>query len=663
MLRMLVSVLVTAAVVHAETPLTIDELCEQEPERIERLFEMLDLERPALAAVRTSVQAKQWPTACNSLLEHYRERFADAAIVPTGVRVRTHEATDAMLDDTFTVQGVTDRVPRLDTGGLDWNHRGPAGDREWAWLLNRHSHLRSLLGAYSDTGDSKYVRGIDAQLQDWILANPYPGEKSETGPWRGLEAALRTSPWIHVFTGLINNEAFSPVTTVLMLSSLPDHADYLKRYHAQHGNWITMEMNGLMRVAETWPEFRHSDAWVAYAVEQMTPALLDQVYSDGAQTELTSHYHRGALSNFERFANRAGKNGVELPPVWTETLENMWNYLAYTMRPDGYGALNNDSDRDYNRDSILAAADRYEREDWRYIATNGTEGVESLDTASTIFPWAGHAVFRSGWDADAEWLFFDYGPFGTGHQHYDKLHLSLSAYGRDLLVDSGRFTYAGGPWRYHFKGTAAHNTLLIDGREQLAYAKRSIEPTGSTWKRFLGESDDRWMTGYARGVFDGGYEEIEAEVTHTRVVTQQRNIGYIVVDKVETDRPRKVTALWHFHPDCAVDIEDQDVITRNDRGNLRIQPVGDLEWDVSIVSGQEDPIQGWYSVRYNSRVPAPCAVYTTTIDKTAVLAWRFGVGADTPPARDLVLSVEGGDATVIHREGKPNVMRIPIEGL
>ena len=69
----------------------------------------------------------------------------------------------------------------------------------------------------------------------------------------------------------------------------------------------------------------------------------------------------------------------------------MANYLARTVRPSGYGLLNNDSDLDYNRDRILSYAERFKRPDWRYIATNGKEGEKPKGPASCFFPW-GRAV-------------------------------------------------------------------------------------------------------------------------------------------------------------------------------------------------------------------------------------------------------------------------------
>ena len=38
--------------------------------------------------------------------------------------------------------------------------------------------------------------------------------------------------------------------------------------------------------------------------------------------------------------------------------------------------------------------------------------------------------------------------------------------------------------------------------------------------------------------------------------------GDLVVNRVESDRPRRVEALWHFHPDVDVELGDMVAVTR-----------------------------------------------------------------------------------------------------
>jgi len=71
---------------------------------------------------------------------------------------------------------------------------------------------------------------------------------------------------------------------------------------------------------------------------------------------------------------------------------------------------------------------------------------------------------------DAEVLFFAIpnGIHGKGsHNHNDKLSFILRLGGEEVLCDSGTCTYTRDPGtRNRFRGTAAHNTVIIDGQEQ-----------------------------------------------------------------------------------------------------------------------------------------------------------------------------------------------------
>ena len=65
-------------------------------------------------------------------------------------------------------------------------------------------------------------------------------------------------------------------------------------------------------------------------------------------------------------------------------------------------------------------------------------------------------------------LFIDAGPQGAltaGHGHADALSIQLITDGRPILIDPGTFCYVC-PERDRFRGTAAHNTLQVDGRDQ-----------------------------------------------------------------------------------------------------------------------------------------------------------------------------------------------------
>lgn len=108
---------------------------------------------------------------------------------------------------------------------------------------------------------------------------------------------------------------------------------------------------------------------------------------------------------------------------------------------------------------------------------------------------------------------------------------------------------------------------------------------------------------------------------------------WVIVDNVETDRPRKVETLWHWHPSCEVRKKKAVVISgNNEKGNLRIIPIGKTKWQVDLIKGQETPeIQGWYSERYNRYEPSVATMYRTEIKSNQTFVWLLVPFASSAP--------------------------------
>ena len=624
---------------------SIEDLYAAYPERLKSVFEHLNLESEGLEKAKQAYSSGDVPSASKYVLDYYERagiRKTFAGDVPP-VSHETVPAADSIVQDIITIQGVSDQVPRLASGHLDWGHTGPEEDMEYAWLHNRHGAVSTLLQAWLDTGNPTYARRIDHYIKDWIISSwPYPGVKSTTAMWRGLEVSFRVKRWAKAFYQLMGTEYLSPATRLLMLSSLPDHAHYARNFHAQ-GNWLTMEISGLATVAAYWPEFEASSDWLAYAIDTMAQSMEEQVYPDGVQTELTSSYHQVALRNFSQFMEICDLAKVRLPDFYAATLEKMWNYLAATMRPDGYGLLNNDADLKYNRDAVQEAAATYHRPDWQHIASNGRSGTRPAHGPSFVFPWAGHLTSRSDYGPDAQWSFFDIGPWGSGHQHNDKLHLSVAAFGRDLLVDAGRFAYRGrvaDRFRDYALGSRSHNVVLIDGKEQGPGPERAAKPLPESRLRVTDAFD------YASASFDH-FAGLEGEGRHTRALLYARGAFWIVADHIATDRPREITALWHWHPEASVRKMGRAVVsTDHERGNLKIIPAGQTGWRVDFVKGQDAPVvQGWYSREYNTYEPNTATIYRTHVQSDATFVWVLFPSEEAAP--EVTVEVVSRDARAV----------------
>lgn len=599
---------------------TVKGLYKSYPDLVKGTFDHIDLEHQGLEKVKTAVLNENYVLAANELLAYYKVSENGMGLRKTlpNASSKTVAAADTILKDVFTIQSVKGKVPILENGHRDWYYKGPNNDREWAWLSNRHSQLSNVMGAYFQTGNPKYAQYMDLFLRDFILASmPYPAEKKTESIWRGLEVAARVKTWTRVFYGMIDSEYISPATRFLILSSLPDHAHYNRNFHGGN-NWLTMEISSLATVVAYFPEYKATDEWMDYAIATMTESMRGQVYPDGVQTELSSHYHNVSLINFELFKALCDEAGRELPEYFTQTIENMYGYIAKAIRPDGHRILNNDGDRGSDRAYILEAAKKYNKPEWAYLASNGKEGSKPSEGPSYFIPWAGQLISRSGYDAMAHWSFFDIGPWGSGHQHNDKLHLSLSAFGKDFLVDAGRYAYTGEiakKFRPYALSSKGHNLVLIDGKVQEDGPRLADKPVDSKRAKLTEDFD------FASSSFDD-FIDLEGKASHNRSLFYVRGAFWVVVDRIRTDQPREISTLWHWHPDAEVQQNGNNTVGSYSEGSLEVVPVGNVSFDIQMIKGQEQPeIQGWYSPEYNLYEPNVASIYNNDIKDDATLVW------------------------------------------
>ncbi len=106
---------------------------------------------------------------------------------------------------------------------------------------------------------------------------------------------------------------------------------------------------------------------------------------------------------------------------------------------------------------------------------------------------------RDRWDADAQYLSMDAGPFGTNHQHGDKLSITVSADGAPFIVDPGTSLYTSaepGP-RHDLRLGFLHNVITVN----------RIDPN-TGWDRHYAFDvlENRWVTNRVYDFLEGTYE-------------------------------------------------------------------------------------------------------------------------------------------------------------
>ena len=512
-------------------------------------------------------------------------------------------------------------------GKIDWHAnptKGPERTHLWNESLNRHFHFRDLSRAYWETGDERFAEALVEQWLDWIRSCPRPllssGNQGGTTDctWQTLTTGIRLeSTWPEAFYRVLGSKAMTDEAIVAILKSVYEQAEHLVKWPTG-GNWLTEESMGLYTAGMLFPEFERAKDWRKIAIERLYRQVDEEVYPDGMEYELASGYNCWVLRNYVNLLERARLNGLEgeIPPDFKAKIEKMFDYLLYASAPDRRLPALNDSGPVDVRDLLLTGYKLFpDRKDFLFVATDGREGEPPRET-SRAFPYTGHYVMRSGWGRDALYLLFDSGPFGYGHQHEDKLHFVLHAYGRRLVLDPGNYKYDRSKWRRYIVNTESHNTVMVDGQGQNRRRVRETYVWPKPWDKPAPPGNDTvWRSApdfdYVKGTYRHGYgPRGEIHVVHERHVLFVKGARFFVILDVlrpEDGRPHRYEALFHLDADEAEVLEGGVVRTKNEgSANLWIFPLPVEGLSVRIVKGQEEPVQGWANHPWR---PIPTAIY------------------------------------------------------
>lgn len=680
-------------------------VCPQSSDRLTRLFtEQLNLTVPALSQVRSLWQQGQQEAACAALVQYYVQgttgRWWRQPAVQPGTGHAGGEA-DNETNDNYCFYSVCAHQPRAH-GALDWTWLGPDNDIEWLYAINRMPMYPDMVSAWVSTGNPVYLEYFWNVTADWIASQPVPA--SPPGPnstWRSLEAGIRMDgSWPVGFFGFLgapSPPAGSPFESWIldMVSLAADHGQFLSKYSSQGpANWQSMQYAGLANAALGWPELAGASDWYETAAKGILADMNQGIYPDGVETEETAHYHLVAAKSFEGFVNISQIAGFAPPAALAQGVELMLEYVAFSMDPMGYAPLNGDSDLDYNAgasilesnrwrlekiresdspkpDYILQVAPVFGRPDWTYAASQGEQGQRPAGPPTRVWPWGGQVVMRSDWTAGSQWAWFDIGPFGSsGHAHADKLHLSVRAFGVDLLVDSGRFSYDG-PVASTFRNAYAihsrgHNVVLLSAEgcssssngscvlcgqvESPALAPSALLP-GKDFN--ISDSQD-----WARGAIQ--FQGLTGQGVHARGIVHLRGVAWVVADRISTDRPRLARWLWHAHPNTTATL----VANPGTPSSVLVQHLEGPRLDIvsarnssipawsnaSIISGQLDPEpQGWYSPSYDVFGPSDAVVLDALVPAgNSSVAWviRAAPTASATPIIATIIDQSDVDITV-----------------
>ncbi|MEE2658833.1 MAG: alginate lyase family protein [Candidatus Latescibacterota bacterium] len=636
------------------------------------LLEALDCAHPGLESVGEALADNNIDSAKDRLIEYCRRREAGDSDRSWGADHRevTSERGESLCN-------------RL--ANRDWlavAHPEDVPERLYSTQVmtqNDHHEFVELAQEYIETGNDRYAQDCVVRMLDWLDATgPLPTEPP-VGPtgamWRTIHyTSPRAANWTRCLWLLSPCPAVTVNQSITILKVILHHL----RYAAENRvpgmpNMVAHHYEHLINQGRQWPEFSDSDRWIEIGVDGLAGLLDDYFYPDGAYIELCYFAHE----SFVRTLQMADRGEIQLPPDFRQKVESIFDFPAYMVKPNGSYPSVNDNYSAQDADDlpkqrgglIRLGVEITGRDDLRYIETFGAEG-EAPALTSCAFPYAGFYVMRSDWSAEARYLVFDGGMSAGGHNHVDKLSFELYAYGNTLVTDCG----CAGPWASewrsdYFVGPAGHNTIMIDGRGQVAgvplfeipslrgrtpWHEIAPEPLPNTWVsgKHFDYVHSRYQNGYAtygseqsrlRGFYyersrtdsldrmqpwtqrqAGGQQVAPHErlfVDHERRVFFAKPDYWILSDRLLGNDRHQVESLFHFQASAEVRVEpaDNSVRTVNGRAGLTILPAPGSDLGVRVVSGQQEPLQGWVPAGWGEHRPAPTIIYS--VDEELPLAF------------------------------------------
>jgi hypothetical protein len=538
---------------------------------------------------------------------------------------------------------------------LDYRDPDVVGDIKYLWEPNRHLHLVTLAQAFALTGERKYFDVAAEHLDSWFLACPY-GQ----GPnWSSaLEVAIRLANW-SVAWQLFGFSKYPSDFQARWLRSVYQHAEFVSGWLSKHSsanNHLIGEAAGLYLAALTWPCWPRAQGWLAQARSVLEREALAQNAPDGVNREQAVAYQQFVLEMLLAclLAGRAaGANaGQPFSEAYEARIESMMDFLASIMDAGGNLPMFGDADDGVLlglepggfaacRPLLAAGAILFGRGDFKLkagvlddrtrwlLGRDAQRRFDAIDAEKTrlplrqTFPEGGYFVLGCGFDGPGEIrVVADAGPLGyrsiAAHGHADALSFTLSAGGRELLVDPGTYAYHTHPvWRHYFRGTGAHNTVRIDGLDQ------SVSGGNFMWLAKARAGCSLWLSSADKDSFEGwhdGYMRLEDPVKHRRLIELDKKSRRVVIeDTLEMEEDHEVELFFHCSELCSAEQVADGVLVTQENVGLKIRLPETQHPTIGVFHGSVAPICGWVSRAFDRRIPAPTVVWRARLTGNVVL--------------------------------------------
>ncbi len=536
------------------------------------------------------------------------------------------------------------------------------GSAKHVWEVNRLQFLPIIALRYRQTKDERFLTQLRDHITHWVQENPY---LLGVNWYSNIEVNIRLIVWFFCWeiieaSQLAEQSDFGTFIRDTWLPTIYLHCRYSYENPSKFSsanNHLISEHAGLFVAANYW-SFEESSHWAAHARKGLEAEIIVQHSPRGVNKEEAAEYIQFITDFFLIPYVVAERCQRPFSQRYRQQLESVLDYIFQLMDTRGnvpfYGDEDDgkvvffDSPPPDNFHSLLSSGVvLFQRTDWKQQAVGidnknavlfGEAGqaifqqVKADTTALTsrFYAEEGHFILRATPQANLEtYVHFDAAPLGflsiAAHGHADALSFVMHVDGQPIITDVGTYTYhTEADWRSYFISTLAHNTICVDGQDQ-------AKSTGPTM----------WVQHYAVRVLNhettdaqdrvvaehNGYQSIG--VMHRREITLDKATETLrIIDHIALSQPGEHTLEMplHLHPEVAVAPASAGTWALTAHGARPVIVKPDSAWQVSIVSGQTDPILGWYSESFQKKRATHVLLGQLQINQDVTLVTEITVG-------------------------------------
>jgi len=507
------------------------------------------------------------------------------------------------------------------------------GDVKLSWEIARfpQAYIMARCAAFFPEAAPDLSSAFVSQVRGFLECNP----AGQGIHWNsGQEIALRLMSWLfglNVFfhDGTIPADLQKELGKHIAVcgAHIAQHIEYARE--SVYNNHLLSEALALYIAGHVLPDVETAHTWVSEGRRLLEHETNHQVYLDGGYIQQSHNYHRFAIQIYLWALGFARSYSDPIPPDWIRALERSLDFLLAHQNPaDGrlpnYGAndgalplpLSSCDFSDFRPTlqtaSIMTRQERvFDSGPWDEMAVwfCGPSALDlplrKVNRASISFSHTGYHVLRG--RQPENFAAFRCGTILDRFSQIDMLHLDVWWRGHNVLADAGSYLYNGPEeWHGHFLRTESHNTVQVDGLDQMLHYRKFKCLYWTTAELLHFEDNPDWALCEGEHY---GYKRHPGRCVHRRSVLFLKDDLWVVVDRLEGSGTHRARLHWlggdfPYRPGLDGQTSLQ-LETPDGPFHVGVFSAAGRPLSGEIVAGQDDPPRGWLSRYYAEKVPVP----------------------------------------------------------